>query len=188
VKRTTNSTESLQKKCRLRPTSSTVVLPTGTVVGVNSSFVTPTGTATSTQNAANSTTTTSSSAAATSTGAQANYSSQWRLDHSHQGNSFFDGWTFWNDADPTHGTVNFLDYQDALDGGLLQFNDGQPAVMRVGTQDNVGNRDSVRIQDTYTFNINTLLLMDASHMPTGCGVWPAWWSNGPNCESFSSQC
>lgn len=22
--------------------------------------------------------------------------------------------------------------------------------------------------------------MDSWHMPTGCGTWPAWWSNGPN--------
>lgn len=25
-----------------------------------------------------------------------------------------------------------------------------------------------------------LVLMDAWHMPTGCGTWPAWWMNGPN--------
>lgn len=25
-----------------------------------------------------------------------------------------------------------------------------------------------------------LVLMDAVHMPTGCGTWPAWWQNGPN--------
>jgi hypothetical protein len=24
------------------------------------------------------------------------------------------------------------------------------------------------------------VLMDAWHMPTGCGTWPAWWQNGPN--------
>lgn len=22
--------------------------------------------------------------------------------------------------------------------------------------------------------------MDSVHMPTGCGTWPAFWSNGPN--------
>jgi hypothetical protein len=25
-----------------------------------------------------------------------------------------------------------------------------------------------------------MVLMDAWHMPTGCGTWPAWWQNGPN--------
>jgi hypothetical protein len=52
--------------------------------------------------------------------------------------------------------------------------------MRSGTQDWVDRRDGIRIHDKEAYNINTLLLMDAEHMPTGCGVWPAWWGNGPN--------
>lgn len=42
-----------------------------------------------------------------------------------------------------------------------------------------GGRDSVRIHSNYIFN-GGLILMDAHHMPTGCGSWPAWWANGPN--------
>lgn len=173
VKRATNSTESVQKKCRLRPTNSTA---TSTVADANTSAVPTASFTTNTSTTAN--LTVSQPTASPSPGQ--NYSSQWQLGTTHQGFSFFDNWTFWNAPDPTQGTVNFLDYQSALDEGLLQFNDGQPAYMRVGTQDNQANRDSVRIQDTETFNINTLLVMDAEHIPVGCGVWPAWWSNGPN--------
>jgi hypothetical protein len=25
-----------------------------------------------------------------------------------------------------------------------------------------------------------MVIMDAYHMPYGCGTWPAWWQNGPN--------
>lgn len=179
VRRASNSTQPLQKKCRLRPTSSTVALPTttGTVAGASTGVVVhTTSVSSSTSTSINST---STSQAAPSPTVE-NFSNQWKLGKSHQGHSFFDGWTFWNLPDPTNGNVNFLDYQSALNAGLLQFNDNQPAYMRLGTQDNVQNRDSVRIHDQETFNVNTLLLMDAEHMPVGCGVWPAWWTNGPN--------
>lgn len=42
----------------------------------------------------------------------------------------------------------------------------------------VRGRKSVRISTNWKFNANSLLLMDAVHMPVGCGVWPAWWTLG----------
>jgi hypothetical protein len=51
--------------------------------------------------------------------------------------------------------------------------------MRVeDTQQVTGNRKSVRIHSNYVFN-GGLVIMDAVHMPYGCGTWPAFWSNGP---------
>lgn len=51
--------------------------------------------------------------------------------------------------------------------------------MRVDTTPQVnGNRNSVRIQSQFSFN-GGLVIMDSVHMPTGCGTWPAFWTNGP---------
>ena len=51
--------------------------------------------------------------------------------------------------------------------------------MRVDTTPQVsGNRNSVRIQTQYSFS-GGLVIMDSVHMPTGCGTWPAFWTNGP---------
>lgn len=52
--------------------------------------------------------------------------------------------------------------------------------MRVDTTPKVStNRKSVRITTDLSFT-EGLVIMDAVHMPTGCGTWPAFWSNGPN--------
>lgn len=52
--------------------------------------------------------------------------------------------------------------------------------MRVDTTPVItGNRMSVRIQSNSAFT-EGLFLLDALHMPVGCGVWPAWWTVGPN--------
>jgi len=42
-----------------------------------------------------------------------------------------------------------------------------------------GTRNSIRIQTQLSFN-GGLLVLDAVHMPHGCGTWPAFWTNGPN--------
>jgi hypothetical protein len=49
--------------------------------------------------------------------------------------------------------------------------------MRVETTPSVsGNRRSIRIHSKTGFN-GGLVIMDAVHMPTGCGVWPYVSSN-----------
>ena len=169
-----------QKKCRLRPTgSNSGVLPTATIIGSNDSNSTSSSSAaasTSTSTTADAESSSTSSSAAPSASVESNYSNQWQQGRTHEGKSFFDGWDFWNLPDPTHGTVNFQDYNSALSNGLISFDDGQPAIMKSGTHDNVDNRNGIRIHDKETFGVNTLLLMDATHMPVGCGVWPAFWS------------
>lgn len=42
------------------------------------------------------------------------------------------------------------------------------------------NRDSVRITSNQAFTKGQLLILDAKHMPYGCGTWPAFWTVGQN--------
>ena len=63
---------------------------------------------------------------------------------------------------------------------LIEVNSAGHAIMRVDTTPQIsGNRKSVRITTEYSYT-GGLVLLDAVHMPTGCGTWPAFWSNGPN--------
>jgi hypothetical protein len=43
-------------------------------------------------------------------------------------------------------------------------------------------RDSVRVESNKQYN-SGLFILDASHMPEGCGTWPAFWMYGPNWPS-----
>ncbi|KAI0307467.1 concanavalin A-like lectin/glucanase domain-containing protein [Multifurca ochricompacta] len=93
--------------------------------------------------------------------------SNWRLAQSYSGNTFFSGWNFFTGADPTNGIVQYVDQQTAQSSNLISINGNGNAIMRVDTTPQVsGNRASVRIQ-THV------------HMPTGCGTWPAFWTDGP---------
>jgi len=75
-------------------------------------------------------------------------SSPWKLVSSYQGNSFFDGWDFFTDPDPTEGNVQYIDQNTAVSSGLLEINSEGNAVMRVETTPVVsGNRKSIRIMD-----------------------------------------
>ncbi|KAI0047675.1 glycoside hydrolase family 16 protein [Auriscalpium vulgare] len=105
--------------------------------------------------------------------------SNWKLAQSYSGNSFFSGWNFFTGADPTNGIVQFLDQPTAQSSNLTSITSDGNAIMRIDTTPQVsGNRAAVRITTQYSFN-GGLVLMDSTHMPTGCGTWPAFWTNGP---------
>jgi len=99
----------------------------------------------------------------------------------YEGDSFLDGWNFFDKGDPTHGLVNYQNAGDAKSKGLAVVNNGQ-VILSVDdtTQLRPGDkRDSVRISTKKTYN-GGLFVADFAAMPVGCSVWPAWWSVGPN--------
>jgi len=103
----------------------------------------------------------------------------------YQGANFFDGWDFFSDADPTNGNVDFATQQEAFDGGLAFTAKDGTTVLAVDDRSAVpvgGNRKSVRISSKKTYD-GGLFIADFWAMPHGCGVWPAWWSVGPNWPS-----
>ncbi|PSS37199.1 hypothetical protein PHLCEN_2v970 [Hermanssonia centrifuga] len=107
-------------------------------------------------------------------------SSPWKIVQSYQGSSFFNGWDFFTESDPTHGTVNYVDQNTAQSANLTSINGAGHAIMSVETTPTVASvRQSVRITTQFTYT-GGLVIMDSVHMPTGCGTWPAFWSNGPN--------
>ncbi|KAJ7124808.1 concanavalin A-like lectin/glucanase domain-containing protein [Mycena crocata] len=117
---------------------------------------------------------------ATGSAADATSTSPWSLVQSYAGDSFFDGFSFWDLADPTHGTVNYLSRSDGENAGLVEVNSAGNAIMRVETTPQVDSvRKSIRITTKKSFT-GGLIIMDSVHMPTGCATWPAFWSNGPN--------
>ncbi|KAI0286661.1 concanavalin A-like lectin/glucanase domain-containing protein [Russula aff. rugulosa BPL654] len=106
--------------------------------------------------------------------------SNFRLAQSYSGQSFFQGWDFFTGSDPTNGNVQFVDQQTATSNNLTSINAAGNAIMRVDNTAQVsGNRNSVRIQTQFTFT-GGLVIMDSVHMPTGCGTWPAFWTDGAN--------
>ncbi|KAJ7022052.1 concanavalin A-like lectin/glucanase domain-containing protein [Mycena alexandri] len=117
----------------------------------------------------------------TAAGATTTASSAWHLTQSYEGSSFFDGFTFWDTSDPTHGTVQYLSRADGESANLVSTDASTGnAIMRVETTPTVATaRKSIRITTNFAFT-GGLVIMDAVHMPTGCGTWPAFWSNGPN--------
>lgn len=165
--------KSKKRYCRARPSNATTT--TGTTFSQNATDTSsPTADTSSPPAAA-----TSSASNSTNTGSNTPVgNSDYRLDQAHQGSNFFDGWTFIDDPDYTHGAVLYQSREGATSKGLAYVDGNGYARMDVDTTANVdGNRPSIRIQDTYQFGMGTIVVMDAAHMPVGCGVWPAFWSN-----------
>jgi len=108
--------------------------------------------------------------------------SEWKLTRSILGRDFFadSNWEFWAYPDPTHGDVEYVNKGAAEAAGLWEVDGEGDAIMRVETTPQVnGPRKSIRLHSAFSWT-GGMVLMDAKHMPTGCGTWPAWWQNGPD--------
>ncbi|KAF8556871.1 2 beta-glucanase [Imleria badia] len=102
------------------------------------------------------------------------------------GTDFYNHFDFEAIADPTHGRVNYVDQQTALDLNLT-YATSNTFIMRAdhtnALDPNGPGRDSVRIRtkNQYTTHV---AVFDMPHMPQGCGTWPDVWesneSNWPN--------
>ena len=110
---------------------------------------------------------------------------QWQLTDVYQGNSFFDGFDFFNNTDPTNGFVNYVNKETAQHDGLIKI-DKSSILMEVDNSTVIDapnsqerGRSSVRISSKKVYE-SGLFLFDIEHMPTACGAWPALWLVGPD--------
>ncbi|KAK6599801.1 putative endo-1,3(4)-beta-glucanase [Botrytis cinerea] len=110
---------------------------------------------------------------------------QWyNLDSKYEGTTFFSGWQFFTDLDPTHGYVTYVDEEVARTNQLINTNNYGPVYMGVDHTtylDPAGTgRKSVRIMSQKSWT-HGLFIADILHMPGGtCGTWPAFWLLGPD--------
>ncbi|EPY52210.1 glycosyl hydrolase family 16 [Schizosaccharomyces cryophilus OY26] len=97
----------------------------------------------------------------------------------YKGESFFDGFDFFNETDPTHGFVQYKNRDASEQMGLIHANSSN-VIMAADSKSNYTNgRPSVRISTKEYFK-NVLIIVDVLHAPTGCGTWPAFWTTGDN--------
>lgn len=116
----------------------------------------------------------------------------------HQGKDFFDGFTFYEGADSL-GSAGYLTYQTreeslssdysknlanvTTEEGVRDPFDPSAPAWQQSPRDFVylssrataeGPRDSVRLEGRTRYH-RGLFVLDLRHLPTGCGVWPAFW-------------
>ncbi|EJU00224.1 glycoside hydrolase family 16 protein [Dacryopinax primogenitus] len=93
------------------------------------------------------------------------------------GTNFFDCFDFFDDADPTHGDVVFVNDSVAWAQGLVSTTASQ-AFLGVDNTTSLGDnqgRNSVRLGTKNTYD-GALFVLDVAHMPFGCATWPAFWT------------
>jgi len=106
----------------------------------------------------------------------------WLIKDTYEGKTFFDRWSFFSEGDPTHGTVNFTNAQTAFSTGLAYVTDDNTVVMKGDNTSWLAAgqvRSSVRISSVAQYTTG-LFILDLNKAPWGCGVWPAFWTCGPN--------
>jgi len=100
------------------------------------------------------------------------------------GSTFFNDWTFYNNYDNlTNGDVTYVSAQQATQYQLAYVESStNHAIIKVDNTSTVvynNKRNSVRIASSDTFAVGSLWVADMYHVPYGCSVWPAWWSQAP---------
>ncbi|KAI9730483.1 MAG: hypothetical protein M1818_008178 [Claussenomyces sp. TS43310] len=98
--------------------------------------------------------------------------------------NFFDTFSFFSGSDPTSGFVDYVTATVANSSALAGFSKDQIYLGVDHTTANpTGGRASTRVSSNKAYT-HGLFIADIAHMPGGiCGVWPAFWTFGPNWPS-----
>ncbi|KIK98984.1 glycoside hydrolase family 16 protein [Paxillus rubicundulus Ve08.2h10] len=106
---------------------------------------------------------------------------QYSLTKEYYGSTFFDDWTFYNYYDNlTNGDAIFVSAQTAFADNLAYVDSTTShAFIKVDNTTTVAyndKRNTVRITSNDSFAVGSVWVTDLYHVPYGCSVWPAWWS------------
>ncbi|KAG6026895.1 hypothetical protein E4U19_002351 [Claviceps sp. Clav32 group G5] len=102
---------------------------------------------------------------------------------SYAGEALLSGFNWFDAPDPSHGFVSYQSRPNAEAQGLYSV-DESTGVVRLGVDHtNVlplsGGRPSIRLESKEAYT-HGLFVADFLHMPPSqCGLWPAFWSYGP---------
>eukprot|EP00932_Pfiesteria_piscicida_P004654 SRR837773.14557.p1 GENE.SRR837773.14557~~SRR837773.14557.p1 ORF type:complete len:496 (-),score=107.07 SRR837773.14557:180-1622(-) len=105
----------------------------------------------------------------------------YRLDWAASGTSFFSEWDFlWNDDN--HGSAEYLLKDEAMKAGVVQAY-GTHAILTAGDQSPkyLYKRQTAKIETQRSWKY-FLVTMKYTHLPYGCGVWPAFFTLGTHKE------
>ncbi|ORY91749.1 concanavalin A-like lectin/glucanase domain-containing protein [Leucosporidium creatinivorum] len=102
------------------------------------------------------------------------------LEVAYQGDTFFNGWNFYGNRDNlTNGAVYYVAESESSD--VAYTNSAGNVIIKVDNETTIASgttnalRNSVRITTKDTYDIGSLFVMDALHVPYGCATWPAFW-------------
>jgi len=109
---------------------------------------------------------------------------QYSLVKEYAGAHFFDDWDYYGNFDNlTNGDAIFVTASQAASERLAFVNSAGNAVMKVDNTTKVPfneKRHTVRISTKDRFAVRSVWITDMLHVPFGCSVWPAFWSQAPN--------
>ncbi|WRT64521.1 uncharacterized protein IL334_001453 [Kwoniella shivajii] len=105
---------------------------------------------------------------------------EYPLSEKYSGTSFFDGWKFPVETydNTTNGDVFWATAQNT---SLLYVNDAGRVVLKVDNTTSVPyneKRYAPKLLSKETYGPGTVFVMDATHVPYGCSVWGAFWTQG----------
>ncbi|KAJ3224122.1 hypothetical protein HDU78_011080 [Chytriomyces hyalinus] len=91
-----------------------------------------------------------------------------------------DGWYFFTDSDPTHGHVKYVSRNEGISSDMFWTANDDGEYLYMGSkQTGGGPPKSLRLTSVDGFD-SGLVIVDALHIPSGCGTWPAFWTVGTN--------
>ncbi|KAH8829483.1 glycoside hydrolase family 16 protein [Flagelloscypha sp. PMI_526] len=119
---------------------------------------------------------------------------QYNLVKDYSGKTFFDDWNFYNNYDNlTNGDAMCVAISSCTDSRFNHYSlsfvgrDNQNlayvdsstgrAIMKVDNTTNVVYNDK---RNTHLITWGSVFVADFYHVPYGCSVWPAWWSQASN--------